>query len=925
MKKLNPILKSLFVALLLLGSVAVYGANTTKTVSQVTEAVTLSDNVDYVVTSSNPFGTAGSVDITNTEHAVLIIQSIKPSVVIRNYLKGRVFVNGEQAEDGVNCQVKRYAMGTIIFPYSKDIKPLTVYSEQNFGGTSVNNFGTENSGGYMNTLSTAKLNNQIRSFKLKRGYMVTFATGRSGWGYSRCFIADTEDLEFAELPDVFDGRISSYRVFSWFYAAKKGLASDIDATRNGLINSSWCYDWATGLNRLPDVECVPNHIYEDWPSSSACGSVTYSCMMKTNNEPGNSADDRPQDVETVLNNWQNLMRTGLRLCSESSHDGSWSHLQQFIAAIDARGWRCDLLDLHCYWTSGFNNMQWYYNNYGKRPIIISEWVWGASWNNNGIFATDRSYSTANQQMNKDHLVGILSDLENSPYVERYAYWNSEADCSKIIKDGSLSIAGKYYADLKSGMAYKKAYEKVPNVVYNKPEGLTGEWLNKNTGTYKLTWEDSNGDIISAVQVLCKKPDSKVYEVIATLEPSDLNGKTVTYTFTDTLSEAGAYYYQVQNVGNNNRKLVCDDEVSVSVASSQSAEGMQFGQLSITDSELVTVNFTEPFDSIPAVFMGIPSNTNSNVGLSRKVTSVLKNKFSFAIVPWLHASSTELSKTETIDFLALEQGTKVFADGQQYEVGTGKVNKDGVEIVFETPFAEGVTPIVITELRPTLTKPLMTKIYDVTNTGFKVLISGEEKESVNIVAKQNFYYLAITPGETHLGNGKKFYAGTGTNTLYGKTYKQEHFLLDGDTLMVKDPLVFGATQDNHTDAFSVLRCMSNITKDGDDGETYVIGMRIKKQVDETTSASYTGSDTGEVFGWIMLVDDDSDANSVKDIIADHAGQGMKVAVVGRSIRVSGATDYELFSANGARVSSGSPLLPGVYVVKSGKKATKVVVR
>ena len=76
---------------------------------------------------------------------------------------------------------------------------------------------------------------------------------------------------------------------------------------------------------------------------------------------------------------------------------------------------------------------------------------------------------------------------------------------------------------------------------------------------------------------------------------------------------------------------------------------------------------------------------------------------------------------------------------------------------------------------------------------------------------------------------------------------------------------------------------------------------------------------------MLVDDDSDANSVKDIIADHAGQGMKVAVVGRSIRVSGATDYELFSANGARVSSGSPLLPGVYVVKSGKKATKVVVR
>ena len=74
--------------------------------------------------------------------------------------------------------------------------------------------------------------------------------------------------------------------------------------------------------------------------------------MKTNNEPGNSADDHPQTVEEVLANWENLMRTGLRLCSESSHDGSWSHLQNFIKAIDERGWRCDLLDLHCYWPAG---------------------------------------------------------------------------------------------------------------------------------------------------------------------------------------------------------------------------------------------------------------------------------------------------------------------------------------------------------------------------------------------------------------------------------------------------------------------------------------------------------------------------------------------------------------------------------------------
>ena len=71
-------------------------------------------------------------------------------------------------------------------------------------------------------------------------------------------------------------------------------------------------------------------------------------------------------------------------------------------------------------------------------------MWGASWNNNGIFATDRTYSIENQQKNADELKKIIPNLNNSPYVERYAYWNSEADCSKIIKDGALSIAGEYY-------------------------------------------------------------------------------------------------------------------------------------------------------------------------------------------------------------------------------------------------------------------------------------------------------------------------------------------------------------------------------------------------------------------------------------------------------------------------------------------------
>lgn len=508
----------------LLGTMAVLAAsltayaNTTVTSEQVTGEVTVSDDVDYVITNASPFADAGKVNITNTEHAVVIIQNVRPSVVISKWLRGHVLINGKQAVNNSNCQVKMYAQGAIIMPYASNIKPLTVYSEQNFGGTSVNDFGLENDGGYMNTLTDAKLNNKIRSFKLKRGYMVTFSTRAGGRGYSRCFIADKEDLEIATLPTVLDQRITSYRVFQWYDAQKKGLASDTRETENGLINSSWCYDWGTGVNRLPDTECVPNHIYEDWPSSAACGSVTYACHMKTNNEPGNKSDDHPQSVETVLANWENLMRTGLRLCSESSHDGSLNHLKAFIDSIDARGWRCDLVDLHCYWpSSNFNNWKYWYDRFGQRPIWISEWVWGASWNNNGIFATDRTYSTANQQKNADELKKIIPWMNASPYVERYAYWNSEADCSKIIKDGKLSIAGEYYASVEPGLAYNRNYEKIPALPPQKnPSALAIEYSAEDN-TVSLSWHDYNGEYNQSMDIQCKAVGSSIWKTVKTVD------------------------------------------------------------------------------------------------------------------------------------------------------------------------------------------------------------------------------------------------------------------------------------------------------------------------------------------------------------------------------------------------------------------------
>lgn len=920
-------------ALLLAFSLSANAANTITKVPQVSTEVTLTDNVDYVITNATPFAGEGKVNIVNTDHAVLIIQSIRPSLVIKNHLQGRVFINGEQAVNGENCQVKMYAHGAIIMPYAKDIKPLTVYSEPNFEGTAVNEFGLEHSGGFMNSLSDAKLNNQIRSFKLKRGYMVTFAVGKSGWGYSRCFIADKEDLEFAELPAHLDGRISSYRVFQWYDAEKKGLASDTRAGANDLLATSWCYDWAAGHTLLPDHECVPHQIYVAWPSASACGSATYACHMKTNNEPGNSADDTPQTVEVILNQWQDLMRTGLRLCSESSHDGSWNHLKEFIAAVDARGWRCDILDLHCYWASGFDRMQSYYNDYGKRPIWISEFVWGASWNNNGIFATDRSFSTANQQKNLDAMKGIFNTLNNSPYVERYAYWNSEADCSKLLRGEELSLTGKYFQTMQSGMAYRKEYEKIPNVVYTAPSELTGSWSNQAAGAFKLSWKDTNGDMLNEIRIQ-RKVEEGNFETVAVMAPKDQSGKTLSYNYIDTITAAGVFEYRVVNVTADNKER-SSGVIKAARSSLNGVAGLQYGEIIMVDGEEVKMNYTEGFSDTPGLFMGAITNNNSSMHLGNFISGSGTKNFSYTPMPWLTSTSTAFDKAEKIPFMAIEEGDFQFSN-LDCEVGVVKVNMvDTVTVAFNKPFPEGVVPVVLTEVRKPIQPkgPIIVKIHDVTNAGFKCILMYEDEVGTKTSIKSNVCYLAITPGVgvVHEESGLMVAAGKNEQMAYGSTARACYFTYGADTLRFNDPLVFANLQTTNYNAATMLRRNDALVTAEFDGKEFAVGARFKRITDSSRKNAPDGSKLSATsmkddIGWVVLytrAEGTSEPTSIESV--GVAGATIRPYVVDGTIYVDGCNEFDVYTLHGTKLATRAALPSGVYVVKAAASTAMVVVK
>ena len=513
-------------------------ANTKTTVSQVTESITLTDDVDYIVNTDTPFDGDGLVNIENTDHAVLILERIKPSVAIASILPTRVKINGAVARNNVNCQVRLYGShGCIILPYSFSDKPLTVYSEQNFEGEQCSDFGLENDGGYMVTLTAEKLNNRIHSFRLKRGYMVTFATQKSGYGYQRCFIANNADLEMATLPQLLDGKISSYRVFKWNTAGKAGLASSTNADALKALGVISCYGWDEGYDVGPDAECVVHHLYEDYPSSAKCGEATWTCHMKTNNEPRNSADDKPQTLATILGNWQNLMRTGMRLCSPSSWDGSdntdgTGFIKTFLDSIDARGWRCDIVDLHCYWTTDlFDKIGTMQSKY-KRPIWISEWIWGASWNKNGIFESGKT-----KWDNEWAVKTICTKFNSWGYIERYFYWNSEGSAaSKLYVNDELTPAGEWYSKQLTGMGYNANYAKVPNTPPMRG-GFRDFRVTADGGTATITWHDYDGEYDQLMEVLRKEPGGgwETWQIVA---PEDTEAD---YTLTDNAYTEGTRY------------------------------------------------------------------------------------------------------------------------------------------------------------------------------------------------------------------------------------------------------------------------------------------------------------------------------------------------------------------------------------------------
>ena len=462
--------------------------------------VTVSGKTGLHLTSSTPL-TNSTVDLQSGD-SWIYLDAVKPSVAITRYIKTKTITfNGDSIvlklgadndNSKQNARIAIYGQGSVIIPNGNlsDNDALQVFTEPDFGGNS-NYYAI-----YTRYTSLGAFNNAIRSFILKKGYMATLANQIDGTGFSKVFIADTADLKMNVMPKGLEKTVSFIRVMRWDWNSQKGWAGG--GADVALTNSTSFYDWNVGGDvTSPDYNYVTIKQKLNWPSSTDIQNKKNVNHLLGLNEPDHSEqheDDnggKPVTVAQAINLMPGMMASGFRVGSPAPTDFSW--LYNFIAECDKRNYRVDFVAIHAYWATSTSSwrsqLQAVWNN-TKRPIWITEWNNGANWTTETTWPnSDRSYTTANAQKQLTDIKNIIGVMEEpASHVERYFIYNWVQDARAMELNGSLTLAGAWYADNLSKLAYTSAYDHQWKLVvpdFNYKASTT------DPSQYIFSWKDYN--------------------------------------------------------------------------------------------------------------------------------------------------------------------------------------------------------------------------------------------------------------------------------------------------------------------------------------------------------------------------------------------------------------------------------------------------
>jgi len=417
---------------------------------------TLSGDSKLYLINANPFDAATNLNITSND-AWIFATNLNAATAVTSHIP-RIKLNGNALVDMTNTRISQYYYGCAIAAYSSTLAPLRVFDASNLNGTYTDiAVQTIKSG----TGIPSNLNNRIISFKLKKGYMATFAVNDDGTGMSKVYIASESDLVVNALPSALSGKVSFIRVLPWIWVNKKGTGGDVANPRG-----AWFYNWGMAVNSSMDREYAPMA----WGKSSLDLPTERTTLINKRkithimsfNEADNCNDQSGQYGQlcvhdTAAINHKNLMKTGLRIVSPSCRE---SEELQWLKSVNnlmvPAGTRMDIIGMHWYDWGGLNsasdansiftrfkNKVIACYNYYKMPIWITEF----NANKNRLRATQDAF-----------LQLALPWLESTPYVERYAYFQPDGGNGSFVDaGGNLTTTGNIYLNQVSTPSVPESY------------------------------------------------------------------------------------------------------------------------------------------------------------------------------------------------------------------------------------------------------------------------------------------------------------------------------------------------------------------------------------------------------------------------------------------------------------------------------------
>lgn len=776
----------------------------------------------YISASIKPL--VNSVIHLNSEDSWVYFSNIRPQGVVDSLLQ-YIYINGVQAKNDVNARVAIFRHGTVIMPHAPSYQPLTVYDEQNFGGNS------QKYSLHIYNNNLGEFDNSIRSFKLKKGYMATFANNADGSGYSRVFIASDADLEVPALSQYLDRTVSFIRVFKWEFVSKKGwcqtgwMSSGSPESNTNKMNCTWLYTWSADQSSKNNYEYVPEKWQRYWPSWEQINAKENISHVIAYNEPDHTEQSNITVAQAIAQ-WPEFMQSGLRIGSPACTEFS-TWLYPFIDSIKARNYRCDYVVIHAYW-GGLSASQWYNNlkaiyQRTGRPLWIKEWNNGATWTTE--WWPDGYSESLTKQYNE--LKAILNVMDTASFVERYSIYNWVGYKRMLIADdGWVTPAGELYRDSKPPLAFKKAYEVIPTYKFPatyKPE-ISLSANAANTGI-TITWDKTGQEFAYKVILERKNDDGEWTEIHRRKTVTSLSSYTEIPDFKTTKKLT----YRVRLLFSNGTEQV-STEKSFSVVP---GGDIQYGNLPISNTDWNVVAFSDVFSTVPCVFTGAMTNNNLSALLTSKVKITSNRMFQLQLQPWAYQKISTLTAEEKIPYFLIKPGTYDFGGLKAIALKT-TVSNAWKTVNFSSPF-DTVPVVLVSFATANNTVPVVLRIKNVTKTGFDVKLQKESGLS-DVLLGEIFSYLAVQQGIGNI-NGYKIKAGRTAENAVGNSLTQYARVVYDEK--IDNPVFISQLQTCNDDTVTAtLRCRSILTTEA----------RVFKQRELSTGNTASAFETA---GYILI--------------------------------------------------------------------------